>query len=60
LKKLNYKKNQLNRLKLRKKPTISVRFRFYKPETKKIEPNPKKKKLSQTGKKMSQNRAKQV
>ena len=40
-----------------KKPTGSVRFRFYKPETEKIEPNrikPKqkkaRKKLSQTGK----------
>jgi hypothetical protein len=44
-----------------KKPTGSVRFRFYKPGTKKTEPNPNKKnqkktepKPSQTGKKPSQ------
>jgi len=33
-----------------KKSTNSVRFQFYKPETKKTEPNPNKKKPSQTGK----------
>jgi hypothetical protein len=37
-----------------KKPTGSVRFRFYKPGTKKTEPNPNKK----TRKKPSQNQAK--
>jgi len=49
---------------LRKKPTSSVRFWFYKPETKKTEPNPNKKnkkKLSQIEKKkLSQNWAKRV
>jgi hypothetical protein len=39
-----------------KKPTGSVRFRFYKPEIKKTEPKPKKPKPNR--KKMSQNRAK--
>jgi len=34
----------------------SIRFRFYKPETKKTKPNPTRKKPSQTGKKISQNR----
>jgi hypothetical protein len=43
-------------IKILKKPTGSVWFRFYKPETEKTEPNPNKKKpiqtkkLSQTGK----------
>jgi hypothetical protein len=37
-----------------KKPTGSVRFRFYKPKTKKTELNPNRKKPSQTGKKPSQ------
>jgi hypothetical protein len=44
-----------------KKPAGSVRFWFYKPKTEKTEPNPNRKKLSQTGKKPSQagkNRAK--
>jgi hypothetical protein len=40
-----------------KKPTGSVQFRFYKPETENTEPNPNhKKKPSQTGKKPSQTR----
>jgi hypothetical protein len=55
LKKPNREKKQI---KILKKPTDSVRFWFYKPETKKIEPNPNKKKNqkkpSQTGKKPSQ------
>jgi hypothetical protein len=52
-----------------KKPIGSVRFRFYKPETEKTEPNPeqkkpgktepKPKKLSKTGK-TQKNRAKPV
>jgi len=41
-KKPNREKNQLNRLNL-KKPTSSVRFRFYKPKIEKSEPNPNKK-----------------
>jgi hypothetical protein len=54
LKKPNREKKQI---KILKKPTDSVRFWFYKPETEKIEPNPNKKnkkKPSQTGKKPSQ------
>jgi hypothetical protein len=39
-----------------KKPTGSVQFRFYKPETEKTEPNPNhKKKPSQTKKKTEPN-----
>jgi hypothetical protein len=45
------KKNSIKPIKILKKPTGSVRFWFYKPETEKPEPNPNKKKLSQTGKK---------
>jgi hypothetical protein len=40
-------------IKIFKKLTSLVRFRFYKPETEKTEPNPHRKKLSQTGKKQS-------
>jgi hypothetical protein len=40
-------------IKILKKPTDSVRFQFYKPETEKT-----RKKPSQTGKKLSQNQAK--
>jgi len=53
-----------------KKPTGSVQFRFYKLETKKIEPNPNRKKPGKNKpnqkktepnwKKLSQNRAKPV
>jgi hypothetical protein len=45
LKKPNREKKQI---KILKKPTDSVRFWFYKPETKKIEPNPNKKKPEKT------------
>jgi len=45
LKKLN-KKKLINPVKILKKPSCSVRFRFYKQKTKKTEPKPKK-----TGKK---------
>jgi len=45
-----WKKNRLNRLKFWKKSTNSVRFRFYKLKTEKTEPNPNRKKPSQTGK----------
>ena len=41
-KKPNREKNRLNRLKFQKKPTGSIRFRFYTPETEKTEPKPKK------------------
>jgi hypothetical protein len=56
------KKKPIKPIKILKKLTGSVRFRFYKPETRKNEPNPnrknraKPKKRSQTGK----NRAKLV
>jgi hypothetical protein len=50
LEKPNREKKQI---KILKKPTSSIRFRFYKPDTKKIEPNKKNrakpKKPSQTG-----------
>ena len=54
--KLNREKKQI---KILKKPTSSVRFRFYKPETEKTKPNLNRKKLE---KKPSQteNRAKPV
>jgi hypothetical protein len=45
LKKPNREKKQI---KILKKPTDSVRFWFYKPETEKIEPNPNKKKQEKT------------
>ena len=57
LKKKNNQKNRTmkkNRLQFWK--NWSIRFRFYKPETKKTKPNPTRKKPSQTGKKISQNR----
>jgi hypothetical protein len=61
LKKPNHEKKPI---KILKKPTGSVRFYFYKPETKKTEPNPNKqkpeKKPSQTGKKPSQTRKNRV
>jgi hypothetical protein len=44
-------------IKILKKPTGSVQFRFYKPETKKTKPNPNRRKpgkTSQTRKKPSQ------
>jgi len=57
-------------IKILKKPTGSVQFRFYKLETKKIEPNPNRKKPGKNKpnqkktepnwKKLSQNRAKPV
>jgi hypothetical protein len=49
-------------IKILKKPTGSVRFWFYKPETKKTKPNPYKKKPIQTEKNRSKpkNRAKLV
>jgi hypothetical protein len=43
-----------------KKLTGSVRFRFYKPKTEKTEPNPNRKKPSQTGQKQSQTKKNQV
>jgi hypothetical protein len=42
LKKLNRKKKPIKSIKILKKSTGSVRFWFYKPETKKTEPKPKK------------------
>jgi hypothetical protein len=45
---------KINRLKFKKKPTCLVRFRFYKPETEKTEPNRTELKPKKTGK----NRAK--
>jgi len=50
-------------MKILKKPAGSVRFRFYKPKTKKLNRTQTEKKPSQTGKKPSQirkNRAKPV
>jgi hypothetical protein len=41
-----------------KKPTGSVRFRFYKPETEKTEPNPNRKKLEKKPSQTGKNRAK--
>jgi hypothetical protein len=57
--KINNRKNQtmkktIKPIRILKKSTGSVQFRFYKPETEKTEPNPNKKKPekpSQTGKK---------
>jgi len=57
LKKPNREKKQI---KILKKPTDSVRFWFYKPETKKIEPNPNKKKTRKNRVKPEKNRAKPV
>jgi hypothetical protein len=59
LKKPNHEKKPIKLIKILKKLTDLVRFRFYKPETEKTEPDriePKQKKPSQTGK----NRAKPV
>ena len=42
-------KKPIKPIKILKKPTCSVRFRFYKPKTEKTKPNPNRKKLSQTG-----------
>jgi hypothetical protein len=55
------RKKIIEKTELWKKPAGSVRIWFYKPKTEKTEPNPNRKKLSQTGKKPSQagkNRAK--
>jgi hypothetical protein len=41
-----------------KKPTGSVQFRFYKPETKKTKPNPNRKKTGKKQAKPEKNRAK--
>jgi hypothetical protein len=55
LKKPNREKKPFKPIKILKKLTGSVRF--YKPETEKqTEPNPNRKKPSQTGKKLSQNK----
>jgi hypothetical protein len=43
LKKPNREKNPIKPIRILKKPTSSVRFRFYKPETEKTEPNPNRK-----------------
>jgi hypothetical protein len=43
-----------------KKLTGSIRFWFYKPKTEKTEPNPNRKKPSQTGQKQSQTKKNQV
>jgi hypothetical protein len=51
LKKPNREKKPIKPIKILKKPTGLVRF--YKPETEKTEPNPNRKKPSQTGKKLS-------
>jgi hypothetical protein len=54
LKKPNREKKPFKPIKILKKLTGSVRF--YKPETeKRTEPNPNRKKPSQSGKKLSQN-----
>jgi len=44
------KKKPIKPIKILKKPINSVRFRFYKLKTEKTEPNPNRKKPSQTGK----------
>jgi hypothetical protein len=50
-KKITEKPNRKKKpIKILKKPTNSVRFRFYKLKTEKTEPNPNRKKPSQTGK----------
>jgi hypothetical protein len=48
-------KKPIKPIKILKKSTGSFRFQFYKLDTEKTEPNPNRKKLSQTGKKPSQN-----
>jgi hypothetical protein len=54
LKNLNREKKLIKSIKILKKLTGSIRFRFYKPKTEKTKPNLNRKKLSQTGKKPSQ------
>jgi len=51
LKKPNREKKPIKSIRILKKPTGSVRFQFYKPETEKPKPKPEKieKKPSQTG-----------
>jgi hypothetical protein len=48
LKKPNREKNPIKPIRILKKPTSSVRFRFYKPETEKTEPNPNRKNPKKT------------
>jgi hypothetical protein len=55
LKKSNHEKKLIKAIKILKKLTGSVQFRFYKPKTKKTEPNPNRKK---TRAKSEKNRAK--
>jgi hypothetical protein len=50
LKKPNRKKELIKPIKILKKPTGSVRFMFYKPETEKTKSNPNRKKPEKTGK----------
>jgi hypothetical protein len=47
-------------IKILKKPTGSIPFRFYKPETEKTEPNPNRKKPGKNRVKPEKNQAKSV
>jgi hypothetical protein len=53
-KKLNCKKKLIKPIKILKKPASSVQFWFYKPKTKKTEPNPNQKKTKPNRPKSSQ------
>jgi hypothetical protein len=59
---LNREKKQIKPIRILKKPTGSVRFQFYKPETEKTEPNPNRKKSGQIEKNQAkpENQAKPV